>query len=139
MKLINESFLNLNLIKGLLKSKSLREYEVEIVEVLDKHIIQFISDKAKEVKNKSRIIKNDLSKDHIPAESNLSGATIKSLPSWVQADIKNSYLIGNSKKVIQTSSGKKYHISNSLNSLPGGEWTYFLNSVINTRYPTNGD
>lgn len=139
MKLINESFLNLNLIKGLLKSKSLREYEVEIVEVLEKHIIQFISDKAKEVKNKSRIIKNDLSKDHIPAESNLSGATIKSLPSWVQADIKNSYLIGNSKKVIQTSSGKKYHISNSLNSLPGGEWTYFLNSVINTRYPTNGD
>jgi len=139
MKLLNDSTLNLDLIKNLIKSKSLKEYEAEIVASLEKYITQYILDKAKEVKNKSRIIKNDLSKDHIPAKQNLTAAEIKSLPSWVLSDIENSFLIGSSKKVIQTSNGKKYHLRNRLNSLPGGEWTYFLNSVINTRYPTSGD
>jgi len=139
MKLLNDSLLNIDLIKGLIRSKSLKEHETEIVDSLEKYIAQYISDKAKEIKNKSRIIKNDLSKDHIPAKQNLTEEQIRSLPSWVLSDIENSFLIGTSKKVIQTSNGKKYHLSNSLNSLPGGEWTYFLNSVINTRYPTSGD
>ncbi|PAF53684.1 RNA methyltransferase [Helicobacter sp. 13S00482-2] len=39
---------------------------------------------------------------------------------------------------MQTEDGKKYHIKNKLNDLSGAEWTFFLNSVITTRYSTNG-
>ena len=30
-------------------------------------------------------------------------------------------------------------MDNNLNDLSGGEWTFFLNSVVNTRYTTNGE
>ena len=30
-------------------------------------------------------------------------------------------------------------MNNRLNDLPGGEWTFFLNSVVNTRYVTGGE
>ncbi len=40
--------------------------------------------------------------------------------------------------MIQTPDGRKYHLDNKLNDLSGREWTYFLNSVINTRYTTTG-
>jgi DNA modification methylase len=47
-------------------------------------------------------------------------------------------IIGNSGDVIQVPDGRKYHRKNKLNDLPGGQWTFFLNSVINTRFPTSG-
>lgn len=138
-QLIPDSLLNLDLIENLLNSKHLKSHSDEIINDLEKLIFQYINEKIKEIKNKSRIIKNDLEKDRIPAASNLTKDEIKTLPEWVIRDLKNSYLIGSSKKVVQTSDGKKYHLNNTLNSLSGGEWTYFLNSVINTRYPTSGD
>jgi DNA modification methylase len=138
-QLIPSSLLNLDLLNNLLKSKSLKDHSDEMVEDLEKLVSQYITDKSKELKNKSRIIKNDLEKDQVPAEPNLTKEQIKSLPSWVKKDLKNSHLIGSSKKVVQTSDGKKYHLSNPLNSLSGGQWTFFLNSVINTRYPTTGE
>jgi len=138
-QLIPSSLLNLDLLDNLLKSKSLKDHSDEMIDDLEKLVTQYITDKSKEIKNKSRIIKNDLEKDQLPAEPNLTKEQIKSLPSWVKKDLKNSHLIGSSKKVIQTSDGKKYHLSNPLNSLSGGQWTFFLNSVINTRYPTSGE
>ena len=47
-------------------------------------------------------------------------------------------MVGNSGDVIQVPDGRKYHRKNRLNDLPGGQWTFFLNSVINTRFPTSG-
>jgi len=138
-QLIPSSLVDIEMLENMLKSKSLNDYSEEITEDLDKLISQYIVDKSKEIKNKSRIIKNDLEKNHIPAEPNLTKEQIKSLPSWVKSDLKNSFLIGTSKKVIQTSNGHKYHLSNPLNSLSGARWTFFLNSVINTRFPTSGD
>lgn len=137
-QLINDSLLNLDLLDQLLNSKSLKDHSYEMIEDLEKLVSQYIIDKSKEIKNKTRIIKNDLEKDQLPAEPNLTKEQIQSLPNWVKKDLPLSHLIGSSKKVIQTSDGKKYHLSNPLNSLSGGQWTYFLNSVINTRYPTNG-
>ena len=138
-QLFDDSLLNLELIRSVLKSKGIKEQSQEVINELEKLISQHINDKSKEFKNKSRIVKNDAEKEHIPAESNLTKEQIKKLPSWVKKDIKNAVLIGTSKKVIQTSDGKKYHLDNTLNDLSGGEWTFFLNSVINTRYPTSGD
>lgn len=137
--LIEDSLLNIQLLELILKKSNLSDYSEDILHDLEKLVSQYVSDKSKEIKNKSRIIKNDSEKEQVPAESVLSKEQIKKLPTWVKKDIKNSHIIGNSKKVIQTSNGKKYHLDNLLNDLSGGEWTFFLNSVINTRYPTTGD
>ena len=138
-QLFDHSLLNLELIRSVLKTKGIKEQFEEVTDEIEKIVSQYINDKSKEFKNKSRIVKNDSVKEHIPAESNLSKEQIEKLPSWVQKDINNAVLIGTSKKVIQTSNGKKYHLDNTLNDLSGGEWTFFLNSVINTRYPTSGE
>ncbi len=138
-QLFDDGLLNLELLQSVLKARGIKEHSEEVIEELEKIVSQYINDKAKEFKNRSRIIKNDAEKEHIPAESNLSKEQIQKLPSWVKKDIKNAVLIGTSKKVIQTSNGKKYHLDNQLNDLSGGEWTFFLNSVINTRYPTSGE
>jgi DNA modification methylase len=138
-QLFDDSLLNLELMQSVLKSKGIKEQSEEFINELEKMISQYINDKSKEFKNKSRIVKNDAEKEHVSAELNLTKEQIKKLPSWVKKDIKNAVLIGTSKKVIQTSDGKKYHLDNSLNDLSGGEWTFFLNSVINTRYPTSGE
>jgi len=138
-QLFDDSLLNLELIRSVLKAKGIKEQSEEVTDEIEKIVSQYINDKSKEFKNKSRIVKNDSVKEHIPAESNLTKEQIEKLPSWVKKDIKNAVLIGISKKVIQTSNGKKYHLDNTLNDLSGGEWTFFLNSVINTRYPTSGE
>jgi len=137
--LAEDSLLNIQLLEIILKKNNLNEYSEDIFKDLEKLVSQYVSDRAREIKNKSRIIKNDSEKEQVPAESVLTVEQIKKLPAWVRKDIKNSHIIGNSKKVIQTSSGKKYHLDNPLNELSGGEWTFFLNSVINSRYPTTGD
>jgi len=70
-------------------------------------------------------------------ERNLEKKNSK-LPTWVKRNLEKSKLVGNSGKVIQIASGKKYHIGNPLNDLGGSTWTHFLRSVFATRYPTSG-
>lgn len=123
----------------LLKKRNVEDHKQEIESQLSIIINKAIEDKIKEIKNKQRIINNDNTKEHLPIQSILSDNEIKKLPSWVKRDIDNAQVIGNSKKVIQISTGQKYHLANKLNDLSGGEWTFFLNSVINTRYSTNGE
>lgn len=133
MKLLNKSY-----IQELLKKRKLTEFEDELLEDLEKELKKILDDKIKEKKNKLRILKNDAKKEHIPAKFGLLEEQIQKLPDWVKEELENSYIIGKSGKVIQTPDGRKYHLDNKLNDLSGGEWTYFLNSVINTRYPTTG-
>jgi sugar-specific transcriptional regulator TrmB len=106
-QLFDDSLLNLELMQSVLKSKGIKEQSEEVINELEKMISQYINDKSKEFKNKSRIVKNDAEKEHVSAELNLTKEQIKKLPSWVKKDIKNAVLIGTSKKVIQTSDGKK--------------------------------
>ena len=101
-------------------------------------LLSLISRKTKEVKNKVRLEKIDSLKDSSSAEKFLTKDIIKKLPSWVKKELDNSIIIGKSKKVIQTPDKRKYHLDNKLNNLSGGEWTFFLNSVITTRYSTSG-
>ena len=133
MKLLNKIY-----IQKILKKRKLTEFEDEILEDLEQELKKILDNKIKEKKNKIRILKNDAKKEHIPAKSVLSEEQIQKLPDWVKEELENSYIIGKSRKVIQTPNGRKYHLDNKLNDLSGGEWTYFLNSVINTRYPTTG-
>lgn len=60
------------------------------------------------------------------------------LPEWVTAKINVAKIIGNSRQTVILPDGRKYQLNNTLNHLSGGEWTYFINSVINTAYKTSG-
>lgn len=132
------NLIDLNLFNKLIKTKRLDDYKEEIFSKLNEVVEKFLEDKFREIKCKQRLIGIDKHKSHIPAKETLSPDVIKNLPSWVQQDIANASVIGNSSQVVMTSNGKKYHIGNKLNDLPGGEWTFFLNSVINTRFSTSG-
>lgn len=123
----------------IIKNKKLEDYSEEIINQLSSVIEKTLNDKIKEIKNKKRIINNDNAKQHLPATKVFNASEISNFPSWIKNDIDNVQVVGKSKKVLQTKEGKKYHARNGLNDLSGGEWTFFLNSVINTRYPTTGD
>lgn len=60
------------------------------------------------------------------------------LPDWVRENIGTAKVYGNSKQCVILSDGRKYHLKNKLNELNGKEWTFFINSVFSTHYPTRG-
>ncbi len=64
---------------------------------------------------------------------------LSKLPSWVRDDIENARVMGNTKQTVIMPDGKRYQLNNTLNHMSGGEWTYFINSVINTAYKTSGE
>jgi DNA modification methylase len=134
-------------IKNIVNEQQLKEYLIdldieesysELLSALLKEIDSKTKEQSKIKKNKKRIQANDDAKTHTSAESFLTKEEISALPSWVRKEIKDSILIGNSGDVIKVPDGRKYHRKNKLNDLPGGQWTFFLNSVINTRFPTTG-
>jgi DNA modification methylase len=134
-------------LNNVINEEKLREYlaglgieeaHPEMLPVILKEIESKAKEKSKIKKNKKRIKANDDAKTHVSAESVLSKEEILALPIWVRKEIKDSVVIGNSGDVIQVPDGRKYHRKNKLNDLPGGQWTFFLNSVINTRFPTTG-
>ena len=60
------------------------------------------------------------------------------LPDWVRECISDVRVYGNNKRGIILPDGRKYHLDNRLNDLTGREWTFFINSVFSTHYPTSG-
>ena len=137
-KIDPKSVINEEVLKEYLSSLGVEEVHSELLSGLLKELESKAKEQAKIKKNKNRIKANDDAKAHVSAESVLSKEEIDALPSWVKKEIKDSVIIGNSGDVIQVPDGRKYHRKNKLNDLPGGQWTFFLNSVINTRFPTNG-
>ncbi|WP_337366555.1 DNA methyltransferase [Phascolarctobacterium sp.] len=63
---------------------------------------------------------------------------LSKLPSWVRENIQEAKVYGNQKKGVILSDGRKYHLDNKLNDMTGRDWTFFINSVFTTRYPTRG-
>ncbi|MFQ6342315.1 DNA methyltransferase [Campylobacter sp. VTCC 70190] len=132
------NYIDEKFITNLLKKKKIENCN-EILSEIEKSVKDVVTTKIKEYQNKNRIKKNDETKIKYRAIEALSKEQIKTLPSWVKDDIEKAYVLGESKNVVITSDGKKYSLQNKLNDLSGGEWTYFLNSVISTKYLTNGD
>jgi DNA modification methylase len=108
-----------------------------LADVIENEIEKIIVKSLKTQKNKKRLEKINESETKYKI-SVLDKNTIKKLPNWVKRQIKNCSVIGPTKKIILLPDGRKYHIDNHLNELSGGEWSYFLRSVINTRYLTSG-
>jgi len=132
------NLLNKENLSTVIRKKKLSIFEKDLIEELEEEIETLLQDKIKKKKNKLRVIKNDQNKEHIPVKELWGEEQISQLPDWIKEDIDNAYFVGKSKRVIQISNGKKYHTDNKLNDLAGGEWTFFLNSVINTRYSIHG-
>jgi len=120
-----------------LKKSSIDQSEEEVLNELDQIFQNYLNNKAKEIHNKHRLELIDDKKDKKTAKEVLSKEDIKKLPEWIRDNIDKAYVLGKSNKVISLN-GKKFHLDNPLNDLTGGEWTYFLRSVINTRYSTSG-
>lgn len=137
MSLEKKPIFDAEALQALFKKKGVDASEETVGETI-KELEATITEKIRIQKNRSRIVKNDAVKEQEKATDVFTKEQIAKLPRWVQSQIQDAVVIGTSKQVIQTPDGKKFHIGNSLNELPGGEWTFFLNSVINTRYPTSG-
>jgi len=137
-KIDPKSVINIEVLHEYLSSQGIEEVHSDLLSGLLKELEAKAKEQVKIKKNKNRIKANDDAKAHVAAESVLSEEEINALPTWVKKDIKDSVIIGNSGDVIQVPDGRKYHRKNKLNDLPGGQWTFFLNSVINTRFPTSG-
>lgn len=83
-------------------------------------------------------VKNKLYEESEPFLSVYSNYNISDLPSWVAEKIEVARVYGNTKKGVILPDGRKYHLDNHLNDLTGREWTFFINSVFFTHYPTRG-
>jgi hypothetical protein len=62
----------------------------------------------------------------------------KKLPSWIRSNLAEARVYGTGYKGVILPDGRKYHLDNCLNDMTGRDWTLFINSVFNTRYPTSG-
>lgn len=132
------SFINKPSLMAQLQSMGFTSNSEEIAEEIMQEFDSKMKQIAKEVKNRNRIKANDATKKSQPAKEVLRNEEIERLPGWVRSQINESILVGKSGDVVQVPDGRKFHRKNKLNDLPGGQWTYFLNSVVNTRFPTNG-
>lgn len=63
---------------------------------------------------------------------------LNTLPKWILDNLNDARVVGKSKQTIILPDSRKYHLNNKLNHLTGSEWTYFINSIVNTRYKTTG-
>ncbi len=129
--------INTEELEAYLSRKGIQKNTKNIEEIIDAFNLM-VESKIRLEKNKLRIEKNDAVKESFPAKNVFNRQQIEALPSWVKDHIDTALVVGSSQQVIQVQDGRKYHAGNTLNDLSGGEWTYFLNSVITTRYPTQG-
>jgi DNA modification methylase len=131
------AFIDTDALKAFLEKKGIQAEEA-LLEELATNFNSLLETKVRQEKNKGRIAKNDATKESQPAKDVLTKKQIDSLPTWVREQLDSATIIGSSGQVIQVGDGRKYHLGNPLNDLSGGEWTFFLNSVISTRYSTSG-
>ena len=115
-----------------------KQLSVESIDELSNAIIKKVNDLTRREKNKNRKEKIDNLEKKFDI-SILNEEQLKKLPSWITKDLQNCKVVGNSKKMVLTPSGQKFHLDNKINDLAGNEWSYFLRSVINTRYSTSGE
>jgi len=107
-------------------------------QVFGEMIKECYSELVKKLRNQKRLDILDETKPKTPFFDVYDQEDIDSLPSWLRRQIDACLISGSSKKVVTTPEGKKYHMNNRLNDLDGAKWTFFLNSVLVTRYSTTG-
>lgn len=130
----NKSVLDKDVITKKLSEAGITNYE-SIIKEIDVQVNKIIKQKIKD----TRSYVNDAYENGEAFSSVYPEYDLNKLPSWVVENIDKAKIIGNSKKTVILADGRKYQLNNTLNHLSGGEWTYFINSVINTAYKTSGE
>lgn len=82
--------------------------------------------------------KKEAYKEAVPFLDIYPDFDLSKLPFWVRDNITVARVSGHQNSSIVMPDGKRYNLKNKLNHLSGQEWTYFINSVFSSRYPTNG-
>ena len=129
---------NLAKVNELIQKKDLNLFQDDIEKEVIESFNSMFELKIKKYANKKRALKESKNATYKTAKSVLSNQVIKSLPTWVRDNLKGAKIFDTAPNTIQISDGRKYNLKNKLNDLTGSEWTYFLNSVITTRYLTSG-
>lgn len=130
----NKSVLDKDVITKKLSEAGITNYE-SIIKEIDIQVNKIIKQKIKD----TRPYVNDAYENGEAFSSVYPEYDLNKLPSWVVENIDKAKIIGNSKKTVILADGRKYQLNNTLNHMSGGEWTYFINSVINTAYKTSGE
>ena len=81
---------------------------------------------------------NKIYQDAIPFFDAHPNYDVRLLPSWIREKISEVKCCGFMLKTLILPDGRKYHLNNKLNDLSSKEWTFFINSVFTTSYPTRG-
>jgi 16S rRNA G966 N2-methylase RsmD len=130
-------FINESALRDYLEKRGLTQID-GLLDELSSTVNSAVEAQIRQERNRGRIAKNDEGKQSFSAREVLTQEQLDGLPNWVKDQIDDSRVVGSSKQVIQTPDGKKYHLANPLNDLSGAEWTFFLNSVMSSRYSTSG-
>ena len=130
----NKSVLDIEVISKKFSDAGIEDYE-SIVKEIETQINKTIKQK---LKDQQPYVNEDYEKGET-FSSVYPEYDLNKLPSWIVENIERARVIGNSKKTIILADGRKYQLNNTLNHMSGGEWTYFINSVINTAYKTSGE
>ena len=130
-------FINESALRDYLEKRGLTQID-GLLDELSSTVNSAVEAQIRQEKNRGRIAKNDEGKQSFSAREVRTQEQLDGLPNWVKDQIDDSRVVGSSKQVIQTPDGKKYHLANPLNDLSGAEWTFFLNSVMSSRYSTSG-
>lgn len=129
-----KSFLDKEAVRKILIDSGVSNPE-EIVDNLDAELTKTIK---KEIK-KAQPREDEVYDNAISFMEAYPQYDIATLPAWVRENINNARVTGNSKQTVIIADGRRYQLNNTLNHLSGGEWNYFINSVINTAYKTSGE
>ena len=129
----NKSLLDIEIISKKLSEAGIKNYE-SIVKDIEAQVNKIIKQKIKD----AQPYVNEAYENSEGFVSAYSDYDLNKLPSWVVENIDKAKIIGNFKKTFILSDGRKYQLNNTLNHMSVVEWTYFINSEINTSYKISG-
>lgn len=130
-----KNYINDNNVKEILNRNNIEDVDEVIKELniyTDKILKQKIRNKKKELQIKEEFDKAKSIKDIYVNIEDLK------VPLWIKKELPKVKVLGNKNQTLMTQDGRKYNLNNKLNDLSGAEWTFFINSVINTNYKTSG-
>ena len=130
----NKSVLNMEIISKKFSDAGIENYK-SIVKEIETQVNKIIKQRIKD----TPAYVNEAYENGKPFSSVYPKYDLNKLPSWIVENIETARVIGNSKNTVILPDGRKYQLNNALNHMSGGEWTYFINSVINTAYKTSGE
>lgn len=129
----NKSVLDIEVISKKFSDAGIEDYE-SIVKDIETQVNKIIKQK---IKDKQPYV-NEAYENGAPFSLVYPEYDLNKLPRWIVENIEKAKVIGNFKKTVILADGRKYQLNNMLNHMSGGEWIYFINSVINTAYKTSG-